>query len=478
MLDINEPLNNYTHTDPLGPVTFLEAEAFKASKVPPTYRHPRDHSRLVSWDLRARTDEARALRDHLVSLVIDARPSVAVRDPERLIQGVEAFVGSLLLGATTGSWSAQPTNTSAFSGLPIGAHHFTRIRTALVEAGYVEELRGYYDVAFGGGACTKFRATPRLLGLGAAHDVTWMDAWRHFAWNTEKVREIAQDRLVVLRALDGTEMSLPVSPDTQRLIDGVRDYNAFTQGFTITHGPIHDLRVMPTQFQRIFTVSLDLHGRWYPVGGGYPSLPVHPRSCVVPEVLRDYGRRSLRIDGEPCVELDVRASFLTIIHGLVGVPLPPGGDPYAVVPGIPREVAKAWVALRIGQGKAPSRWSDETAEDLRDLHGIDVERYSVAVVRQGIVGAMPFLGRGLPTLLGVVDQPHLCSHVLMGIEARALTGAMMALKARGILGLPVHDALIVQEQHMEEAREALEAGYLAVAGILPVVRVKRGVEGH
>lgn len=476
MLDIHEQSNNYVYSDPLGPVSFVEAREIQAANALPTYRHPRDHPRLVSWDLQARTEEARALSDHLAAFVINAA-SVPVRDRARLIHGVEAFVGSLFLGATTGSWSAQPTNTAAFSGLPIGAHRFATIRKALVVAGYVEELRGYYDVAFGGGACTKFRATPRLLDLGGIHGVAWRDAWRHFAWDTEKVREIAEDRLVVLRALDGNEKSLPASPEVERLIDEVRDFNAFTRGFSITYGPPHDLRAMAPQFQRIFTEHVGLHGRWYAAGGGYQSLPVRPRPCVLPEVLRNYGRGSLRIDGEPCVELDVRASYLTIIHGLAGVPLPPGGDPYAVVPGIPREVVKAWVSTRIGLGRAPSQWSDETAEDLRDIHGIDVERFSVGTVREGIVGAMPFLGRGLPALLGVADQPRLCSHVLMGIEARALTRAMLALKEQGILGLPLHDALIVQECHAEAAREALEAGYLAEAGIVPVVRVKRGVEG-
>lgn len=270
---------------------------------------------------------------------------------------------------------------------------------------------------------------------------------------------------------------LPNSVEASRLVEEVMEFNAFARTFSVTYGPDEDARDIGPQFQRIFTENLGLHGRWYAAGGGYQRLPSSLRHGSQGDLLGDYSRRTLRIDGEPCVELDVRASYLTIIHGIAGVPLPAGGDPYAVIQGVPREVVKAWVASRIGQGRAPSSWNRDAVEDLRADHGIDLARFRVGDVGQGIRDAMPFLGRGLPALLGVADQPRLCSHVLMGIEARALTRAMMALKEQGMLGLPLHDALIVQERHAEAAREALEAGYLAEAGITPVVRVKRGVEG-
>lgn len=458
--------------DPLGPVSFSDAAALRA-EANPDYRPPH-RSRFVSWRLRARTPEAQALAAHLVALV--ETTTGPGRQREKLVSGVEAFVGSLMLGANTGHWSAQPTGNEALGKVPMGAHRFDKIRRALATEGLIEALPGFYDQAWGGGECTKFRATPKLLRFAADHGASWHDAWRHFGWDSEGAPDVPRHELVILRSLNRSELPLPNTTEASRLIEEVSAFNSFSRGFRVTYGPEDDLRDITPQFQRIFTEDLALHGRWYAVGGGYQGLPVKLKNPAVSDHSKAYRRGSLRIDGEPCVELDVRASHLTIIHGLAGVPLLSGGDPYAVVAGVPREVGKAWVASRIGQGKAPSRWSPEAAADLRD-QGIDLTRYSVVDVRKGMVDAMPFLGRGLPRLLGVPDRPQLSSHVLMGIEGRALTRAMMALMGEGIPALPLHDALIVRERDAVRSKEALIAGYVGEAGIVPVVREKRSVEG-
>jgi hypothetical protein len=390
--------------------------------------------------------------------------------------GVEAFVGSLILGANTGHWSAQPTGNEALGKVPMGAHRFDKIRKALTTEGLIEALPGFYDQTWGGGECTKFRATPRLLRLAADLGASWQDAWRHFGWDSEGAPDVPRKELVILRSLDRSALPLPNTTEASRLIEEVSAFNSFIRDFRVTYGPEDDLRDIAPQFQRIFTEDLALHGRWYAVGGGYQGLPARLRNPAVSERSRAYRRGSLRIEGKPCIELDVRASHLTIIHGLAGVSLPSGGDPYAVVAGVPREVGKAWVASRIGQGKAPSRWSPEAVDDLRD-QGIDLTRYSVPDVRKGMLEAMPFLGRGLPQLLGIPQRPQLSSHVLMGIEGRALTRAMMALMDEGIPALPLHDALIVRERDAVRSREALIAGYVEEAGVVPVVREKRSLEG-
>ncbi len=44
---------------------------------------------------------------------------------------------------------------------------------------------------------------------------------------------------------------------------------------------------------------------------------------------------------KPAVEIDISASHLSIMHALMGLPLPKG-DPY-VVPGFDRSTVKAWI---------------------------------------------------------------------------------------------------------------------------------------
>ena len=43
----------------------------------------------------------------------------------------------------------------------------------------------------------------------------------------------------------------------------------------------------------------------------------------------------------------INASYLTIYHGLLGVPLPDKEDIYAI-DGLPREVVKAWFSVSFG----------------------------------------------------------------------------------------------------------------------------------
>ncbi len=459
--------------DPLGPVSFAEAQETRASQFP-TYSHP-TRSRPISWTLQARTVEAKALCAELFRRVEEAEGPGRQRD--KLTLGLEAFVGSLFLHAHSGEWSAQATGNEALAQVPMGGFRLKKIRKVFTDAGLIEVLPGFFDEQWGAGEVTKFRATPDLLQIASTHGLNWRDAWRHFGW-PRRAHNVPREDAVILRDLDRSRLVLPDTDLAAQLTEEVIAFNDFAKGFSVTHGPNDDARDIGPQFHRIFTGDLAKHGRWYAVGGGYQNLPACRRDEENGAPFSDYSRSSLRIDGELCVELDVRASHLTVIHGIAGEPLPASGDPYAVVEGVPREVAKVWVSLRVGQGRAPSQWSRDAVEDLRSKHGIDLERFSVAEVGKAIREAMPFLGRDLPALLGIRDEPKLASHVLMGIEARAVTSAILALMDEGILALPLHDALVVQERHADRAKEALQLGYLTEAGITPTVRVKRGVEGQ
>lgn len=59
-----------------------------------------------------------------------------------------------------------------------------------------------------------------------------------------------------------------------------------------------------------------------------------------------------------------------------------------------------------------------------------------------------------------------------GIEADALTAAMREMRGRGVLALPLHDALIVPVSAAESAKSALGDAYERVAGIRPHLTAK------
>jgi hypothetical protein len=158
-----------------------------------------------------------------------------------------------------------------------------------------------------------------------------------------------------------------------------------------------------------------------------------------------------------------------LLAGIAGEPLYPGADPYAL-PGFDRAVVKAYIAATIGNGRAPCVWTHKARKDAAEA-GVTLPR-SVRDVRAAVLGRYPSLTR-LPELLGCPDEPRLCGHVLMGVESRALTIAMLRLADQGILALPLHDALLIRASHAEEAKEVLERAYEAAGnGVRVHVRVK------
>jgi hypothetical protein len=80
------------------------------------------------------------------------------------------------------------------------------------------------------------------------------------------------------------------------------------------------------------------------MGDSYQQMPAEDRSKI-------------KLNGEPVVELDIRASHLTILHAKLRRPFDPAGDDPYRHPKIPRYVLKAWVTMTLGYDRFQTRWS-------------------------------------------------------------------------------------------------------------------------
>lgn len=223
----------------------------------------------------------------------------------------------------------------------------------------------------------------------------------------------------------------------------------------------------PPQWYRVFTGSWRLQGRWYAVGAGGDAAAGHVVSYAS---LKATQRSRLRMADEAVVELDVSASHLTLLLGLLDTPLPEG-DPYERL-GYPREIVKQWVMEACGKGRPPTRWSSALPTEVRA--GLPaIKAVGAAVIRRFPQLEQPALvvPEDLP---GEVGQPahRLVPHYLAAREAEAMTLAMRSLRQHGILALPVHDSLIVPASAEAQARRAITAGYLAVCGQPPRMTIK------
>jgi len=287
-------------------------------------------------------------------------------------------------------------------------------------------------------------------------------------------------RLKALSTHPGSGGGLPLRLDEHDDIASflgwsVTYFNAFAEGFHV------EGCTAPRWYRQFIGHIGQGYGRWHTAGseGCYQSMPEADRLSRI------------RINGEPVAEIDISASLLTMLHGLLGKPAPQD-DAYSV-PGLDRAVAKVWINAVLGSGKTLRRWSDRALKETPALATIDVGE-----VESRVLSSYPFLAqlphieaRFCPILSDEVcpeerrqrakGKPiHLpIHHRLTGIEANVLTSAMMDLKEQGILSLPMHDGLIVPASKLGEACEALWRSGLASGKVslrLKVSRAGRPIE--
>jgi hypothetical protein len=171
------------------------------------------------------------------------------------------------------------------------------------------------------------------------------------------------------------------------------------------------------------------------------------------------------------VELDIRASFLTIYYAKLGHHLDVLVDPYAVeglptaMPWTPRDIVKAWIVSAFGAGKLPLRWGNRIIQEYKEYAGRKLANdFPIKMVQQAVLTKHPLLEQIGSTTLNSLD--------LMFLESQAVISTINKLIELGIPSLPVHDSLIVKRQDAEAAKASLEYEYESIIGVRPFVRVK------
>lgn len=472
-LDYSAPTEGIEN--PLGPVSYEDAQALKPDF--PAFTSV-NKFQPVQWTIQAHTEEARELISALVASLglqtaEDAKSKRGPKAKATDVQALEALLGSLLRHAVMGKWSMQKTTPSAFSGdhCPVGERTFRRIRTALEKAGLIETRKGWKFQERS--EATKFHGSPSLFRMAQSYGVPWRDAGKHFSVVEDHASKAGP--LVIIRPLhtlfgdddlqdtDAMETSggkpclaLPDTQEAKALVAQVEAPNAFVQGFRIESMDMGVPRTHRPVFQRIFHGDFDHHGRLYDQGG-YQGTPKETRS-------------TLTIDGEATVELDIHASGLTIAHAIAGMPLPRDRDDLYAFPGISRAAVKTWILASIGNGQLLKQWPHSADSEVR--------AHPRGEIREAVLEAYPFL-RDIPGLAGVSrDNPKQAGFRIAALEAQAVLGAVFELMERGILALPIHDSIITQAKHTEEAEERLSRHYREVIGVVPRIRAKHSVAGH
>jgi hypothetical protein len=302
------------------------------------------------------------------------------------------------------------------------------------------------------GATTCFHVTDEMLALATSSGVSTHDWEDHWTLRAEPSADQAVTRLE-LRAKRKSERGeklpaevLPVDlscPRPAELDAQIERINVFLRSQDVDGLSFLGLR-------RIFNngdqpdFAWNKGGRFYSIPGGQ----AYERWNA------DLRQRLITINGERVVEVDLRASHLTLLHALSGHPFDPSQDPY-FVKDLPRLVVKLWVAQTIGSSNPrPFQWSRKSQADYEE------ERPG-----QWLQDAFPIREVGAavtdkhPPLIGLRSLGY-STLDLQYHEAEILRLAMEQLMfAQGIPVLPIHDALIVPRTRAEEAEWCMKEAF-------------------
>lgn len=440
----------------------------------------------ILFDRPPASPEALALTSRLVELVTRHEGREGRRQRGRGEKGLAALreavgrlAGGLAASVDTGKRLpvSFPKNNNAYSaaagtGLPVTrkatlAAYDAFLGTdppliAVVTRGYRRKLFEA-DPAFGSAAAyqgrrERIRATPTFVGLLRGHGIAGWTADRHFPRPRRPEPLVLRGPSEWWRGekFPGRRLKFPADdPDARRLAAEVEELNDHVAGVRVEGAELDG-------WTRIFTagpkgkVRWDRGGRLYarPGAASYQSLSKAERAAI-------------RLDGEPAVELDIRASHLALAYALRGGSLATDlrlrgeDDPY-LVGGLPRAVVKLFVTATLGAGKALDRWPKGKAAELLAEEGekqLDLRPYKVRDVREAVLARHPLLA----------DLAGLGWGRLQHVEGEAVMRAVLRLKREfGVPALPVHDSLIVPVPAWRVARDVLWLELVKATGREPV----------
>lgn len=165
----------------------------------------------------------------------------------------------------------------------------------------------------------------------------------------------------------------------------------------------------------------------------------------------------LRIDGEPVVTVDFATMSARIVYALAGLK-PTWTDAYAF-PGLEshRDGAKLVFNAALFATKRFTRFPGEAHKKFPGATTVSDVVAAMLKLHAPVASAL-FRGKG---------------HEVQFIESEILIDALLALNAKGIVALPVHDALIVAEARAEDARQAMMRAFKDYTKADGLVRIEK-----
>jgi len=430
------------------------------------------HATYMTLSYTPKTDQAKAFTASIATQLKTNQTRQRKHKEQDELQfdrTVALILGDLLLAHDEGirntgeksnnSLSYHPMSANYFTDLIVGYQTFRQIVNGLNGLGLIaiydgknsrpldwgEGVKTYF-----GGLATRFKPLQPLIDKTAEYGLSEEAFHEHF-------HIIMPSNVVEVRASKeaggkrGKKMKLSSFPRSQQIINDITAINDFLSTFTYEG-------IVFTGLRRLFNESdrdnfdFNLGGRLYPSGSlGYMGMNSLERS-------------SITINQEAIVEIDINASYLTILHALKGIAMPDAEDMYAIG-GLPREVVKKWITITLGADNFHAKWLKGNIKDFKET----CESYDASMTAKAVERVVL---EHFPLMRDWPKQEVRWSN-LMFIESEVIISTMQELMLKHqVPSLPVHDCIIVRKSDQELAMRVLSEQFKIIVGIEPRLKVK------
>ena len=425
-------------------------------------------ARYMSLSCPPASPEAKSLVEEIINNITKSEKRQRARKADEVPvfkSAVGRIIGDLLIGFHTkeAGWSYLSMSTSAFSDRPVGYKTFKPIVETLEAVGLIKVSIGrnskniQFDksdkVTYSPGFATRFKPTPLLVSIAEKAGVEGEAVTKHFPPQLPKqVIEVrARSQNDRGHKIKGRKLKFTHTDKSKAIAAELRELNQFLVSFDLDGAGFSGFRRLFHQGD-IEGFDFQWGGRLYGVGDfNY-------------QVMKKTDRPNLLINGEPISEIDINASYLSILHGISGYALPDREDIYDIG-GEDRTLVKTWVASTIGHHTFHTRWPKNAIQELKSAGIKKPKSMTMPSLQPIILEHFPML----------VDWPsqRVTWADLMFIESEIVIGTMLELmQSYGAPSFPVHDSIIVRKSDTELALDILSQKFSSKTGIRPKLKVK------
>jgi hypothetical protein len=411
--------------------------------------------------------EAKALVNDIIDIIEQSEQRQRARkakDKAAFKSAVGLIVGDLLIAMEEREhgWSYHGLSPAAFDDQSVGYKTFKPIIETMEAVGLISISKGRNAQApqFDEGAApsyhpslaSRFRPTQVMVSMAEEAGVCHGSARKHFPQQLpDNVIEV-RGKSTTVRGMKtkGKKLKLAHTEKSRAMEADVKSLNKFLAGFELEGGSF-------SGYRRLFSKG-DIAGFDFQWGGR-----LYGAGDYSYQTIKKSERQKMTIGGEEVVEIDINASYLTILHGMAGHPLPNRGDLYAIA-GYNRTIVKAWITATIGHHGFHTRWPKNAIQEMKDA-GVDKHsRLTMESLQPVILDHFPMLADWPSQKVTWAD--------LMFTESEIIIGTMLELMhSYGIPCFSVHDSIIVRKSDQGIAMETLKDQFFRRTNIEPRLKV-------